>query len=422
MESAAILTTAQAFDYYKDTDNLRNTFSNDDSILQVFTCDLMIVKSMAVKENTMRSQKYDDLVKHFYDNGYDEAIRFMLESRKEQYLITTENIKKSIELMSLTKREKSIVQYLNYLEDKKRAIVPSYSSYINNTYDGTNVAKLSSHHEKYMRATISSLTQNELTFYKSFIGIVELDTAGLTLERAKVKARKIRALYTAKLPHCNIDFKEVAVSLNSKKIPSSEQDVIAFLSLITELSYDGINVNIPASFWESMFSKRHIKNAKQVFHDIGILKLVYKPITGFKSAGYKINLYDKLNNNAAELSLELKITSIRTLEKLNRIKRYKGNFNLNEKIDALQLIRDLRLKDLKKLGQSNRTNIFLESGKVQILINDLKRMVDIMNDNRFYHIALPLGIHLTTYFNNINEGHFKDYRALRLKETNENTI
>ena len=123
MESAAILTTAQAFDYYKDTDNLRNTFSNDDSILQVFTCDLMIVKSMAVKENTMRSQKYDDLVKHFYDNGYNEAIRFILESRKEQYLIITENIKKSIELISLKIREKSIVKYLNYLEDKNIASV-----------------------------------------------------------------------------------------------------------------------------------------------------------------------------------------------------------------------------------------------------------------------------------------------------------
>lgn len=421
MKSSAILTTAQVFDYYKDTDNLRNSFSKEDSILQVFTCDLMAVKSMAVKENTMRSQQYKELEKLYHDNGYDEAIRFILESRKEQYLITTENIKKSIELISLKIREKSIVRYLNYLEDKKRAIVPSYSSYINNTYDSTNVAKLSSHHEKYMRATISSLTQNELTFYKSFIGIVELHNDSLSLVRAKAKVKKISALYTAKLPHCNINFKEVAVSLNSKKIQSSVQDVIAFLSLITELSYDGVNVNIPASFWDSVFGRRKKKYAKQVFQDLGILKLVSNPIPGFKSAGYKFKLCDTQNVEVRP-TVVIKITSIRTLEKLNRIKRYKGNFNLNEKIDALQLIIDLRLKELKKLGQINRTNIFLESGKVQMLINDLKRMIYIMNDNRFYHIALPLGKHLTAYFACIKAGKNKDYRALWLKETNENTI
>jgi hypothetical protein len=44
-------------------------------------------------------------------------------------------------------------------------------------------------------------------------------------------------------------------------------------------------------------------------------------------------------------SIELKY-KYKTLEKLNRIKSYKGNFTLNEKIEALELIRDL--KDLKK--------------------------------------------------------------------------
>jgi hypothetical protein len=48
-------------------------------------------------------------------------------------------------------------------------------------------------------------------------------------------------------------------------------------------------------------------------------------------------------------------------------------------------------------------------------------MNEIMNDNRFYHIALPLGVHLTAYFTNIKDGNIKDYRAL-VKDTNENTI
>jgi hypothetical protein len=49
-------------------------------------------------------------------------------------------------------------------------------------------------------------------------------------------------------------------------------------------------------------------------------------------------------------------------------------------------------------------------------------MNEIMNDNRFYHIALPLGVHLTAYFTNIKDGNIKDYRALWFKDTNENTI
>jgi hypothetical protein len=41
---------------------------------------------------------------------------------------------------------------------------------------------------------------------------------------------------------------------------------------------------------------------------------------------------------------------------------------------------------------------------------------------RFYHIALPLGVHLTAYFTNIKDGNIKDYRVFWHKETNENTI
>lgn len=357
------------------------------------------------------SQQYKRVESHFYDLGYDETIKFILESREEQYLIPTGNITKSIELVTLTKGEKSIVQYLNYLEDKKRTIVPLYSNIIIKTYDSTNVEKLSERQLKSMKAKVNSLNPKELAFYKSFVGVLELDTDELSLERTKVKVRKISALYTAKLPHCDIDFKSSVVSLNSMGIKSFEQDVIAFLSLITELSYDGINVNIPASFWESVFGRTHIKDAKQVFHDLGILMLVSNPIPGFKSAGYKINLCDAQNVEVRP-PIDIKITSIRTLEKLNRIKRYKGNFTLHQKTEALELLIDLQLKDLKLLGRINFTEIFLVSGKLQMLSNDLKRMVAILNDDAAYALALLLGIHLTAYFNNINGGNFQDYRAL----------
>ena len=366
----------------------------------------------------MDSHKQHHLEQHYYDVGYDETIKFILTSKKEQYLSTTKDIYKIKELLSLTKGEKSIVQFLNYLEDKKHTIVPSYYTSINIIYDSTNVSKLSARQLKHISAKVNNLNPKDLAFYKSFIGMIELDTDGLTLERVKVKASKIRALYTANVPNCNLDFMKVLAALKSLGIKSSEQDVIAFLSLLMELSYDAINVNIPASFWESIFGRRHIKEAKQVFQDLGILTLFSNSIPGFKSAGYKINLCDAQNAEVRP-PLVVRITSIKTLEKLNRIKKYKGNFTLCEKIEALKLIRDLSLNHLKKLGKTNLTDVFLESGKTQKLIDDIKRMNNIINDNRFYHIALALGIHLTTYFNNISRGNYKDYKVYYHIENHE---
>jgi hypothetical protein len=40
-------------------------------------------------------------------------------------------------------------------------------------------------------ATIGNLTQKWTSFYNSFVGVVELDTDDLSLERAKVKVREI---------------------------------------------------------------------------------------------------------------------------------------------------------------------------------------------------------------------------------------
>ena len=360
----------------------------------------------------MESQNYKRLEIRYNDIGYDETVKFILDSSEVQYLKATENISKIIELVSLPKRERSIVEYLNYLEDKKRTNMPSY----NIGYNSINGAKLSPIQIKYKKAQVNKLCENELERLKSFLGVLVLDQDDLRPERVIVKVKKISVLYTASIPLCNIDFMEVVASLNSMRIKSSDQDIIAFLSLIIELSNDGTNVNIPASFWESIFGRTNIKEAKQVFEDLGILILVSKYIPGFKSAGYRIILSDKLDNVEVLRSINMEITSISTLVKLNRIKRYKGNFTLNEKIEALELIIDLRLKDIKMSGNTNLTNIFLESGRLQVLINDLMRMIDIMNDRRFYAPALSLGVRLTAYFNDIKKGSFKDYRPLYEKK------
>ena len=352
------------------------------------------------------------LEKHYKEHGYNEAVRFVFQSKLERYLVGSADISKIIELVSLPKRERSIVEYLNYLEDKKRTNMPSYNS----GYNSINGAKLSAGQIKYKQAQVNKLGLKELERLKSFVGVLVLDQDDQRPKRVKVKGGKITVLYTASIPLCNIDFKEVVELFYSMGIKSSEQDIIAFLSLIIELSYDDTTVNIPASFWESIFGRAHIKDAKQVFQDLGILILVSKYIPGFKSAGYKIKLSEKLDNVEVLRSINMVITSISTLVKLTRIKRYKRNFTLNEKSDALKLIIDLRLKDIKMLGNTNLTTIFLESGRLQVLINDLKRMIDIMNDRRFYAPALSLGIHLTAYFNDIKKGSFKDYRPLYEKK------
>ena len=363
-------------------------------------------------EFIVKREKYRRLEKHYNDHGYNEAVRFVFQSKLEKYLVESGDISKIIELVSLPKRERSIVEYLNYLEDKKRTIMPSYK----NGYNSINGAKLSPRQIKYKKARVNKLCEKELERLKSFAGVLVLDQDDLRPVRVKVKVKKITVLYTARIPLCNLDFKDVVASLNSMSIKSSEQDIIAFLSLIIELSNDCTNVNILASFWESIFGRDHVKDAKQVFEELGILMLVEKYIPGFKSDGYKIKLFDKLDNVEVLRSINMEISSISTLVKLNRIKRYKGYFTLNEIIEALQLIIDLRLKDIKMSGNTNLTNIFLESGRLQVLINDLMRMIDIMNDRRFYAPALSLGVHLTAYFNDIKKGSFKDYRPLYEKK------
>lgn len=363
-------------------------------------------------EFIVKGEKHRRLENYYKEHGYNEAVRFVFQSKIVKYFAGSRDISKIIELVSLSKRERSIVEYLNYLDDKKRTIMPSYNS----GYNSINGAKLSPIQIKYKKAQVIKLCEKELERLKSFLGVLVLDQDDLRPERVRVKVKKITVLYTASIPLCYIDFKEVVASLNSMRIKSSDQDIIAFLSLIIELSNDGTNVNIPASFWESIFGRAHIKDAKQVFEDLGILISVGKYIPGFKSAGYRIKLSDKLDNVEVLRSINMVITSISTLVKLNRIKRYKGNFTLNEKIEALQLIIDLRLNDIKMSGNTNLTNIFLESGRLQVLINDLKRMIDIMNDRRFYAPALSLGVHLTAYFNDIKKGSFKDYRPLYEKK------
>jgi hypothetical protein len=51
------------------------------------------------------------------------------------------------------------------------------------------------------------------------------------------------------------------------------------------LFHDGKNVNIPA-FWESIFGRRHIKEAKQVFQDLG--DIGYNPIPDLNRQGTKL--------------------------------------------------------------------------------------------------------------------------------------
>lgn len=348
------------------------------------------------------------LEKHFGDFGYDETLKFIFYYEKVPYLEPTKNISKVIELVSLFKGERSIVRYLNYLEDKKRTITPSYCPAYK--YDGENGAKMSQRQLKYMKSIVASLSLDKLTFLKSFIGVLELNQDELRLERVKTKTQKINALYTAKLPLCDIDFIVVVESLNSNGVKSSVQDVIAFLSLIDQLSVDDEIVNIPASFWLSIFGKKNIKVAKQVFINLGILKPVSKYIPGFKSDGYKIMLYEELYDENLPNSIVVEITSIRTLEKINRIKKYTGNFTLNGKIEALRLINDLKMKNFSMSGCRNQTSIFLELGKLQFLIDDLICMKNILYGNINYANEQYLGSHLSSYFNAISKGRFKDYK------------
>jgi hypothetical protein len=63
------------------------------------------------------SQQYKRVESHFYDLGYMRQSNLSRDHREEQHLTATGNIIKKYKIIA-DKREKSIVQYLNYLEDK----------------------------------------------------------------------------------------------------------------------------------------------------------------------------------------------------------------------------------------------------------------------------------------------------------------
>lgn len=352
------------------------------------------------------SQKVMEVEQYFNKFGIGESIKYVLYSKEEKYLEPSNDIYKVLELVSLRKKERSIVNYLNYVDAKKRTIKQSYT-YLN---DSSNVAKLSPRQIRYMKSNVDKLDKDKSAYLKSFIGVLELDKDGLTLMRVKKKIKKIKALYIANIEFCNVDFLKVLESLELKGIKCSYQDILAFFSLIIELSKDGENVNIPHSYWRSIFGRDNIKATKKVFQDLNILRFKSKSIIGFKSEGYEMKLFDYTKGHIECKSIH--ITSIKTLVKLNRIKKFKGNFTLNEKIAALELIKKLRLKEISLSNNKiNFTMIFLESGKIQMLIDDLKRMMIIMNNKEHFKESLSLGIHLTRYFNNVKKGINNSYRS-----------
>ena len=105
----------------------------------------------------MEVQKHRKLVQHYNMFGVNETVKFILYSEEEKYLKATNDISKVLKLVTLTKGERSIVKYLNFLEDKKHTIVPSYSI----VHNSKNVAKLSQRQIKYMKSKVNRLPLNK---------------------------------------------------------------------------------------------------------------------------------------------------------------------------------------------------------------------------------------------------------------------
>ena len=363
----------------------------------------------------------------FNNNGMHGALKYIFQSRKVPFIEASVDISKTLELTSLPKGERSLVKYLNYLEDIKRSkkclypslraneVVLKDNEYVNKS---KKERKMSQRLIKEKKAQVKRLSASKLAYYKSFIGVVELDRDGVQSKAVAKKLEKIKSLYTAKIPRCLIDIDPILNALTEAKVKVSKQDLISFYSIISVNFYRSTYVNIPASVWNSFFGIGKVKIAKKIFEELNLIILMKSAIPGFKAAQYKC-VFENKNINLDDM-LEIKISSIKTLEKINRIKKYKGKFLFKDRLKALKVLSQLYSDSKIKKGRINLTSIFLISGEFQPLIDDLKFMNSYLYINEMHKEVLEIGAHITRYINYNDSNHYKRYSPLFISDNSSN--
>lgn len=297
----------------------------------------------------------------------------------------------------MPKGERTLIWFINHFEeDKNRSVVNVY----NNIYNCTTERKISNPQVKVLRAKVKKLTPVQLAYYKTFNGVIELETDKLQRKSKAKKLSNIHTLYTAKIPY-DIAYDAIVDELSAHNVRISKQDLIAFLSLALAKRYRNY-LSISSSVWEPFFGRRNIKVAKSAFEKLGLFTLDKKGLPSFRATRFKLRTDVELYNEFTEI----KITSIRTLEKICRIKCFKHTFSLPDKIVALKILYSLNVKrflsDLS-MGKCIPFSYFLD------FIEDLEDMQLLIEDDIDNEYAQKFANHLLIFIKNANENNFGNY-------------
>ena len=199
----------------------------------------------------------DNKIIGFYNkNGLFETFKHIM-SYEQVYLfprnINDDYLAKVKELALLGKGERSLIWFLNNFDlDNNRSIV----SDIRITYDSTMERKISTSQIKVLKSKVKKLSSEKLSYYKSFIGVFELDRDTIQSKSVRTGLSKIYGLYTVEIPNF-LDYDAIIKGLSMNNLNVSKQDLIAFLSLVLEKG-NGKYFSIAFNLWESFFGRRKI--------------------------------------------------------------------------------------------------------------------------------------------------------------------
>jgi hypothetical protein len=312
-------------------------------------------------------------------------------------------LNKAKELALLGKGERTLIWFINdFDEAKNRSIVEGGELLYNCTIE----RKISLPQIKSLKFKVKKLSTKEKAFYASFKGVFELDRGDIQNKSVGVKLSKIYSLYTAVIPAC-FDYDSIIIKLSNNGFIISKQDLFAFISLVLERK-KGKYFSIPRDLWGAFFGNRNILPAKLAFKKLGFITVAKKALPGFMSASYKLSL-----PQGYEFDLtKVKISCIRTLEKINRIKQYRSIFSLKDKVKALRILTNLHVSSFKssEIGAKlNGTNLFLRDGIFRGLIEDLETIEKIISGSEYVTDAHYLASNLLVFLKTANSGNFTRY-------------
>lgn len=414
MESTAILTIAHSFEPYKDTNILEPNLNKWRHLCDNEASDFLL--SNKARDNTNSSavnRLNKKIYTHYLENGLYATFKYII-SFEFDFLfprgIINNELDKAKQFALLPKGERTLIWFINHYDaDKNRSIVNTNSNICTYTIE----RKISNSQVKVLRTKVKNLSLEQLGYYTTFEDVFALDGLGIQKKSINIKLSKIHTLYIARI-YKYINYDLILEELSAIGLEISKQDLFAFFSYVIDHGKSNY-LSIPYNVWGAFFGRGNTTEAKLALEKCGLLTLYKKALPGFRSALFKLDTDIKFNYVFDNVS----ITSIRTLEKISRIKKYKSTFFLSEKIQALRALNSFCVADIKPIAgtsKRNLTEVFLKSWTFAGLISDLESMEILINYRIDNDEARKLADTLMGFLNQANEFNYNRYHRYNTED------